>query len=1040
MTGYTTPTVVDTTIKDGADKLTIEAIATLYNYKLLAAVRENVSNALDANTDNNATDPVTVRISAAENGNTRFTISDSGKGMSATTLENDYLSIGISSKRDRDDLIGGHGIGVLATFCATTTTTIVTTHEGKTTSAIGTDHGSGHIQWVFNTTDAAATTPHGTTVSFDTDATPDEVAAVIQWLVMTAYLRDLKIIITNTPLLSTYGPLATYRASAMADYTDNNQACTFYPYGVKNNPSTARSYIDLDYLIGVRTGRYTVPILDGVNEHYIPLSSHMISINGLAYTVYKAAEPCDIHITIITPEYLDSTHTELELSSIPRNREYVEAANPYVFNHTTLDNNLHETTGFISLVDTVIDNACAIIDGRDNYLDHDTSADLKELLNSPTPITDTMSAPARELNALIAAGLFLSMGSESTHASPFTTTSPRNRVNPLSNLNALTETIMYGKQANQRLATALKNNSVRAVLASPNKALNDKLSETAPVHHLVDIWPALDSSMGMATGLDYYDQLGESKVNLVVLDDAIPDNQPDTLSNVQRSGLAARFTRSARGYLMIHKDDITRRQLRLLDISFNLYRHALYYLNANIVRTPFTHHLEGNQATCGTWAELTTPPAKKKTKQAPRVWKHAHFTLDKTGVLTFAEIVGLSIDEARSTYDKPHIITVPQTYRAAKNAYIDHVEGKDSDTYPVELNYAVLPYTPPTRRSTSHSTSLGYEPGDTVKYWTESSLMKAGWAELHNQGITDVYVYADKSGSTVEKLSRTSWIDTWEKHALPAIKVRKRADSDRADILREYNNILNVFCVGSFGNDAVKNNTTLTLSRLVEDRSALRFLTHSTSLNLLQHDITQQAIAYADETDRKWLIPWFAEIQFGSRNQRRRFHTPANYNHAELPSYLSDGDTDVNTINTTIANLEHILAMPGITAEKMGSATSLYALSTVLNRSLKDDGTALHTAVRAVVRAAGDYAAAKNEPLTPPDEDHVISFFAEHGKETDLLARELARIIVDSAQETWNIQADILTTLSYVSGTSVNKQDIIDSLVGLEKMYAKISG
>ena len=40
MTGYIAPTVVDTTIKDGADKLTIEAIATLYNYKLLAAVRE----------------------------------------------------------------------------------------------------------------------------------------------------------------------------------------------------------------------------------------------------------------------------------------------------------------------------------------------------------------------------------------------------------------------------------------------------------------------------------------------------------------------------------------------------------------------------------------------------------------------------------------------------------------------------------------------------------------------------------------------------------------------------------------------------------------------------------------------------------------------------------------------------------------------------------------------------------------------------------------------------------------------------------------
>ena len=321
---------------------------------------------------------------------------------------------------------------------------------------------------------------------------------------------------------------------------------------------------------GVHTGRYTVPLLDGASKNYIPLSSHMLSVNGLAYTVHKAAEDYDNHITIITPDFIDSAHIDLELSSIPRNREYVEAENPHVFDRSDLDNYLRISDSLNSLAEKVIDYACAIINGYDDYLSHDISADLNDLTDSPSHIVEKLGYPLHELNALIAAGMFMAAGSASTHASPYTSASIAGPKNPLSNMDELVKRIKGDKQAHRRLFAALRNNSVRALYASPNKALNDTIVESTPVHYLVDIWPAVDSTIRSATGNEYHSwEPGESKVNLVVLDDAIPDDQPDTLTTAQRSGLADHFTRAARGYLLIHKDDVTTLQLRLLDISFN---------------------------------------------------------------------------------------------------------------------------------------------------------------------------------------------------------------------------------------------------------------------------------------------------------------------------------------------------------------------------------------------------------------------------------------------------------------------------------------
>ena len=128
---------ITTSIKPGADSLTIEAISHLYNYKLVAALRENIGNALDAMVEAGKPDtPVDVHI--YPNGESlRFVISDTGVGMSADDVANNYLNVEVSRKRGRDDLIGGHGIGVLATFTSTDTLTVVTTQNNATTLVTG---------------------------------------------------------------------------------------------------------------------------------------------------------------------------------------------------------------------------------------------------------------------------------------------------------------------------------------------------------------------------------------------------------------------------------------------------------------------------------------------------------------------------------------------------------------------------------------------------------------------------------------------------------------------------------------------------------------------------------------------------------------------------------------------------------------------------------------------------------------------------------------------------------------------------------------
>lgn len=82
----------------------------LYSNPIGSFIRELVSNAVDANTENNSDKPVLVRI-FKEDSLWYFSVKDYGKGLNEETFAGVYMNWFNSSKRDNNDLIGGWGLG-----------------------------------------------------------------------------------------------------------------------------------------------------------------------------------------------------------------------------------------------------------------------------------------------------------------------------------------------------------------------------------------------------------------------------------------------------------------------------------------------------------------------------------------------------------------------------------------------------------------------------------------------------------------------------------------------------------------------------------------------------------------------------------------------------------------------------------------------------------------------------------------------------------------------------------------------------------------
>lgn len=86
----------------------------LYTNKVLAVIREYITNAIDATVENNSEKPI--EISLPSELNHYFKVRDFGKGLSQEDIEKIFISYGSSTKRNSDEFTGCIGIGSKAAF------------------------------------------------------------------------------------------------------------------------------------------------------------------------------------------------------------------------------------------------------------------------------------------------------------------------------------------------------------------------------------------------------------------------------------------------------------------------------------------------------------------------------------------------------------------------------------------------------------------------------------------------------------------------------------------------------------------------------------------------------------------------------------------------------------------------------------------------------------------------------------------------------------------------------------------------------------
>lgn len=84
----------------------VQMLLNLYKYPIGSVVRECGSNAIDANVESGTDQPVVIGIEGDN-----FFVRDFGLGLSPDFMNNGYCTIGYSTKRDSEILIGGYGMG-----------------------------------------------------------------------------------------------------------------------------------------------------------------------------------------------------------------------------------------------------------------------------------------------------------------------------------------------------------------------------------------------------------------------------------------------------------------------------------------------------------------------------------------------------------------------------------------------------------------------------------------------------------------------------------------------------------------------------------------------------------------------------------------------------------------------------------------------------------------------------------------------------------------------------------------------------------------
>lgn len=195
-----------TRIDDSAQDMTVEALANIYtpNYRMMAVVREYVSNALDAQRDAGCEDPVRLDIKD-DSERLTITVEDQGAGMDRETLERVYVHISLSGKRDSADSIGGFGIGAKAAHSLGGTLMVTSDTGTEAHRLLSTrDTVTGGI--VNELTEITSTGKPGTTVVVD--------AASIQPGPLTVFLTLLSLT-SRVSITGTYSPAHQYQDSGV---------------------------------------------------------------------------------------------------------------------------------------------------------------------------------------------------------------------------------------------------------------------------------------------------------------------------------------------------------------------------------------------------------------------------------------------------------------------------------------------------------------------------------------------------------------------------------------------------------------------------------------------------------------------------------------------------------------------------------------------------------------------------------------------------------------------------------------------------------
>ena len=103
----------------------------LYSNKIGSIVREIVSNAADANQENNSTKPVEIHLESLLTDSLELTVKDYGKGLSPDLIKNTYTQYFASTKRNTNEQIGGWGIGAKTPLSYAKSFYLITHHEDK---------------------------------------------------------------------------------------------------------------------------------------------------------------------------------------------------------------------------------------------------------------------------------------------------------------------------------------------------------------------------------------------------------------------------------------------------------------------------------------------------------------------------------------------------------------------------------------------------------------------------------------------------------------------------------------------------------------------------------------------------------------------------------------------------------------------------------------------------------------------------------------------------------------------------------------------